>query len=166
MVEKKFKYNIINENNYSSFKNLKIDNSYHMASKNKFNDGISVSKITIVDTELIQKIVDKKLRKRFKSLLELIAGIYEGDDDPSEGLNLALNETEKLKREMINKYNHLLEKKELELVNKKIELIEKDLKRRIYEHQLIVKCQRKLMEQELMNSLEMEEEVMESHRRR
>ena len=166
MVTKKIKYTIVNENNHDSFKDLKITNSYNMASKSKFKDGIDVNKITIVDNELIQKTVDKKINKRFKSLLELIASICESDDDPTSGLNIALTETDKFKREMINKYNRLLEKKEIELINKKIELIEKDLKIRLYEHQLIIKCQRKLMEQELMKSMEMEEEVIENHRRR
>jgi len=165
MVAKKNKYVVLKKNNHQKVNELKISSYYDMNFKNKIDDGININKIRIINQNFIQKILDKKINKRFKSLLELIASICESDEDPSSGLMFALSETERFKREMINKYNRLLKKEQREFIDKKIEVIEKEVKKRLYEHQLIIKCQQKLMEEAMFQNLE-QEEVMENHRRR
>lgn len=164
MTAKKIRYVINKKNNYVEIKKIELKNVYNMSSKNKINGGISVKKINIVHQNLIDKMINKKINKRFKSLLELIASICESDEDPGSNLQFALDEAERFKREMINKYNQLLNKKELELIDKKIELIEKDVKKRLYESQMIMRLQQKL-QQQLFVQMEQAEEI-ENHRRR
>lgn len=166
MVVKKNKYIIIKKHNHQEVKKIKIDNSYDMSFKNKIDGGICIKKINLIDQNFIDKTINKRINKRFKSLLELIASICESDEDPGSGLKFALDETERFKREMINKYNHLLNKKELELIDKKIKLIEKEVKNRLYEQQMIKKVQQKLMQEAFMSAMMPEEELKENHRRR
>lgn len=167
MVNMKSKYIVIKKNNHQKTTKLKIVNSYDMSSKNKIANGITVNKINLVDQKLIEKMLDRKINKRFKSLLELIASVCESDDDPASGLMYALDETERFKREMLNKYNRLLKKEQKEFIDKKIALVEKEVKKRLYNHQMLAKAQRKLMEEALLKAMMEEDEiVIESHRRR
>ena len=159
------KYIVVQDNKELKAVNLKINKVYDMSSKNKIDGGIKINKINLVEQEFIDKVLDKKISRRFKKLLELIASITENDEEPSSGLMYALDETERLKREIINKYNHLIKKEELELIDKKLMMIEKELKKRLYEHQMVMKIQQKLMQQSLLNTEE-KEEVNENHRRR
>ena len=76
--------------------------------------------------------------KKFKKLLEFIASIYESDDDSSSSLMLALNEIEKLKRELINKYVAYLNKKEVQKLDKKIKLIEQEVQSKLYQYHDII----------------------------
>ena len=166
MTATKTKYVIKKKHNYKEVKKIDLNNIYDMSSKNKIDGGISVKKINIVDQKFIDKMINKRINKRFKSLLELIVSICESDEDPASGLKFALDETERFKREMINKYNRLLNKKELELIDKKIQLIEKEVKNRLFESQMIMKVQQKLQQELMMNLMEPEEEIVENHRRR
>lgn len=160
----KTKYVIIKKHNHKKVSKIKINNIYDMSSKTPIKDGVSVKRINLIDENFINKMINKRINKRFKNLLEFIANICENDDDPSSGLKFALDETEKFKREMLNKYARLLNKKEKELIEKKIDLIEKDVKKRLLEHQVIRKFQQK-MQQDLYYQEEVEEEK-ENHRRR
>lgn len=166
MITKKTKYVINKKHNYNEVEKIELNNVYDMSSKNKIDDGINVKKINIIDQKFIDKMINKRINKRFKSILELIASICESDENPASGLKFALDETERFKREMINKYNRLLNKKQLELIDKKIALIEKEVKNRLFESQMIMKVQQKLQQEMLMHLMEPEEEIMENHRRR
>lgn len=160
----KTKYIIIKKHNYQEVLKIKLNNIYDMSSKTPIKGGVSVKKINLIDQIFIDKMINKRINKRFKSLLELIASICESDEDPSSGLMFALTETEKFKREMLNKYARLLNKQEKELIDKKIDLIEKDVKKRLLEYQVINKIQRKMQEE--MYYQEELEELKENHRRR
>ena len=111
---KKTKYVIIKKHNYQEVLKIKLNNIYDMSSKTPIKGGISVKRINLIDQAFIDKMINKRINKRFKSLLELIASICESDEDPSSGLMFALTETEKFKREMLNKYARLLNKQEKE----------------------------------------------------
>jgi len=162
---KKTKYVIIKKHNYEEVLKIKLNNIYDMSSKTPIKGGISVKRINLIDQVFIDKMINKRINKRFKSLLELIASICESDEDPSSGLMFALTETEKFKREMLNKYARLLNKQEKELIDKKIDLVEKDVKKRLLEYQVISKIQQKMQQESYYQEVE-EEELKENHRRR
>jgi len=162
---KKTKYVIIKKHNYQEVLKIKLNNIYDMSSKTPIKGGISVKRINLIDQTFIDKMINKRINKRFKSLLELIASICESDEDPSSGLMFALTETEKFKREMLNKYARLLNKQEKELIDKKIDLVEKDVKKRLLEYQVISKIQQKMQQESYYQEVE-EEELKENHRRR
>ena len=60
--------------------------------------------MVIINQSLIDKIINRNIDSKFKKLINLILGIYDTSDDPAGNMMLALNEVEKFKREVINKY--------------------------------------------------------------
>lgn len=108
---------------------------FNMTSKNKnlkLKDAINVNKMVIINQSFIEKIVDKKVNNKLKKLINLICNIYESDDDPAGSLMLSLNEVEKFKREMINRYIEYMTKEQLKSLNNKLKLLEKDVTIRAY----------------------------------
>lgn len=98
----------------------------------RFTNAINVNSMIIINPSLIEKIVDRKIKYKFNSLINLISFVYENDDaSTSDGLELALNEAEKLRMEIINKYKKYIEQEKLELIEKKIDILEDELKLRM-----------------------------------
>lgn len=97
----------------------------------KIKDAINVNKMIIINPTMINKMVIKKLNNKFERLLKIITLIYEEDSDDDVGYRHALNELEKLRMEMINKYREHMTKEEEMMFLKKLEILEVELKLRI-----------------------------------
>ena len=95
--------------------------------KLKFQDAINVNRMILINPSLIEKMVDKKIKRKFDYLINLLAIVYENDDDTGEGLKLALNEAEKFRMELVNKYKQYLSDEKYELLLKKIAILEDEL---------------------------------------
>lgn len=102
-------------------------------SKNiKLKDAINVNKMVIVNPSFIEKLVNKKINSRLRKLIDLIAGSFDDEEDPASGLMIALNEVEKFKREMINKYLEYMSKNQIQKLNQKIKILEEQITMRAY----------------------------------
>ena len=95
--------------------------------KLKFQDAINVNRMILINPSLIEKMVDKKVKRKFDYLINLLSVVYENDDDTGEGLRLALDEAEKFRMELINKYKQYIKEEKLELLLKKISILEDEL---------------------------------------
>jgi len=95
--------------------------------KLKFQDAINVNRMILINPSLIEKMVDKKIKRRFDYLINLLAIVYENDDDSGSGLQLALDEAEKFRNELCNKYKQYIKKEKYELLLKKIAILEDEL---------------------------------------
>ena len=108
----------------------KID-GFNMTSKNKnikLKDAINVNKMVIINPSFIEKLIDKNINKKIKKLIDMLANIYDIDDeDPSGALMEALNEVEKFKREMINKYLNYMTKEQVDILEKKVQILETEV---------------------------------------
>lgn len=93
----------------------------------KFQDAINVNKMILINPSLIEKMVDKKIKRRFDYLINLLSVVYENDDDTGEGLKLALNEAEKFRTELNNKYRQYINEEKFDLLQKKIAILEDEL---------------------------------------
>jgi len=93
----------------------------------KFQDAINVNRMILINPSLIEKMVDKKIKRRFDYLINLLAIVYENDDDSGSGLQLALDEAEKFRNELCNKYKQYIKKEKYELLLKKIAILEDEL---------------------------------------
>ena len=93
----------------------------------KFQDAINVNRMILINPSLIEKMVDKKIKRRFDYLINLLSIVYENDDDTGEGLQLALNEAEKFRNELCNKYKQYISDEKYELLLKKIAILEDEL---------------------------------------
>ena len=100
---------------------------FMMGSKNKiFNiGGVSISNIKIVDRSLAHPLVSKKVFSKFNKLISLLTDLLISDDDTGDTFREALNQIEKFRLEIKNKYRVFLEQKELELMSKKLKLLKK-----------------------------------------
>lgn len=95
--------------------------------KLKFQDAINVNRMILINPSLIEKMVDKKIRRRFDYLINLLSIVYENDDESGDGLQLALDEAEKFRNELCNKYKQYLKEEKFELLLKKIAILEDEL---------------------------------------
>ena len=109
---------------------------FNMHSKNKnikLKDAINVNKMVIINPSFIEKLVNKRINSKIKKLIDLITNIYDSDDeDPAGCLMQALNEVEKFKREMINKYMEYMTKEQMKLLDKKIQILEREVTMHAY----------------------------------
>ena len=136
-MKNKLNYLIIKEKNKKEtifFECNKI-NGYNLTNeRKKIVNGVNINKMIIVNKSFIEKIINKKIHKKTKSLLELIASVCESDEDPSSAMMFCLNEIEKFKRFIINKYASYMNKKQIELLDKKVKMIEEEVKIRLYQY--------------------------------
>ncbi len=108
----------------------KIDGYNLKAKKNtNFFDDINVSRVIIINPSFSEKIAKKKMDAKFERLLMMMNIVCE-EDDSGEGLDIVLDEANKFRMELINKYRKFIEEEDLNLMLKKIEIIERELKLR------------------------------------
>lgn len=114
--------------NYGKFDgyNLTIKKGVH------FSDAIDVNNVLIVNPTLIDKVATKKINNKFDRLISVMQMVCEEEDDTDtgEGYQIALDEANKLKMELLNKYHKFIAQEKLELMIKKIEILEDELKLR------------------------------------
>jgi len=106
---------------------------YNITPKNnvKFQDAINVNKMILINPTLIEKLIDKKIKRKFDYLINLLSVLYSNEESGSDGLYLALDEVEKFRIELINKYRNYLETEKFELLLKKLAILEDELNLRI-----------------------------------
>ncbi len=126
--------------------NLKVKKDVHFA------DAIDVSRVIIINPSFIDKIATRKITTKFNKLINMMQIVCEvGDEDASgEGYHIALDEANKLKMELLNKYRKFISEEKLSLMIKKIEILEDELR---------------LRQELLLNSKSMEEELNKGHSR-
>ena len=131
-------YLIVKEKNKKEIAYFEYDklDGFNMTSKNKnikLKDAINVNKMVIINPSFIEKLINKKINSKIKKLVDLIGTIYESDDeDPAGSLMQALNEVEKFKREMINKYLNYMTNEQVNLLEKKIGILESEVMTHAY----------------------------------
>lgn len=106
---------------YKKYLKLNISDSYNLSKKN--------GTIYFYDDKLLNSFMRKKVDKQFKKILKMILDI-EDDTDPGSYL-IVLNEIDKFRKELINKYKKYLLKEQVNKLSKKIQLIEKEMKNKI-----------------------------------
>lgn len=110
-------------------------NGYNLVPKKDvhFTDAIDVSRIIIINPSFIGKVSTKKINAKFDRLINMMQIVCEnGDDDETgEGYRIALDEANKLKMELWNKYKRFVSEEKLQLMIKKIEILEDELNLRL-----------------------------------
>ncbi|MEG0994721.1 MAG: hypothetical protein RR359_04035 [Bacilli bacterium] len=99
----------------------------------KIKDSIAINKMIIINPSLIEKVIRKKLKKRFSNLLNILNTLYESTDEDPTGLREALNEITKFKLEINNKYHLYLKDEEIAINEKKLSILENEVKLRLSE---------------------------------
>ena len=108
----------------------KIDGYNLKAKKNtSFFDDINVSRVIIINPSFSEKIARKKMDAKFEKLLTMMNIVLE-EDETGEGLDIVLDEANKFRMELINKYRKYIADRDLDLMMKKLEIVEKELSMR------------------------------------
>ncbi len=94
---------------------------YKFKSKNE-----DIKSITLVDTIMISKVVDKKINMMFQRLLMIVNDAFNSDDNPS-GTAIALDEIAFVRSTILNKYHKLLNDKKEGLYLTKLSLLEQEM---------------------------------------
>ena len=95
--------------------------------------GISVANIKIVDKDMARPLVSKSVSNKFKRLINLLTELLISDDDSGDTFREALNQIEKFRLEIKNKYRVFLEKNELEEMSNKLKLLKKTAEAKLIE---------------------------------
>lgn len=108
-----------------------------MASKRKvFHiQGESIKNIKVVDKKLANPLVSKKVFKQYNQLIIDLTNLLVDDDESGESCREALNQIEKFRLEIKNKYRAFLKKKELEMMSKQLLTLKREAERKFIEIQ-------------------------------
>lgn len=128
---------------YSSVGNLldldKLTNltSFSMGSKNKvfkINDS-NIMGIEICNKKMAHPLVQKKVSNKYNSLIKLLTNLLIDDDDSGDSLRVALNQIERFRIMIKNKYRNFLTKEEIEVMSKQLVVLQKEAKKRLMDIQ-------------------------------
>ena len=98
----------------------------------KIEDAINVNKIVIINPTLANKVAKKKVDIKFKKLVQLLNIIFETDDETGTAYHQGLDELERLRQELVDKYKKYLEDDEYDTMDKKLGILEHELKVRLF----------------------------------
>lgn len=107
-------------------------NGFKVTPKNKVRyNGVQVKEMVIFNVSFVKKVLERKTRIKLESYLQYIMHILEmidttGEDDGT--INIALNDLDRYKRTIMNKYRIYLDERYTELLLKKIALYERELR--------------------------------------
>ncbi len=103
--------------------------------QNKKDDSPFVIKnITLVDNKLVKSFILQKINKKFDKLLKLINKILGGESDDDNGdAKQTLDEIQKMKSMLVNKYKAYLHEKQYKEILSKLILMEEEFKIRFNE---------------------------------
>ena len=128
------RYLVVKEKDSKELKYFEYDklSGYGIKPNAKIRDAIQVNKMILINPGMVQKLITKKINKKFSRLLKLLTIVYENEDDETgEGYREALNEISKLRLEAHNKYRMYMEKTEFDILEKKLNILETEVKERL-----------------------------------
>ena len=129
VVDNKFK----NKNRMLDKTELMDINGFLMGSKNKVFkiEKSEIREIKVVNKKLANPLVSKKVEKKYEKLIAYLADVLVDDDDSGETCREALNQIERFRIQIKNKYREFLIQKELEKMSKQLKLLQKELQQKL-----------------------------------
>lgn len=95
--------------------------------KNKIEDLINVNEMIVINPSFINTLVNKKCKKALEKIIKILSFIYEDDSNDDGILEMALDEIEKLRRLVIDKYQKFMKDEEADLLLKKLDILENEV---------------------------------------
>ncbi len=126
VVKKDAKTDVITYMEYEKLKGFSVKPKSNVS----FEDMINVDEMILINPSLIEKLITKKCDRAFNKIVKMLSVVSDDEDDSDSGYMLILDEAERFKNLLINKYKHYMEEKEYELTMKKLELIKGEIEQR------------------------------------
>lgn len=112
--------------NYSPLQGFKF-------SPNNNHAGIRVNSLILIKPSFIEKILKKKIKRKLNMYLQHFINTIDENEDDATNLRIVLDDLEKFKRQLQNKYRNYLDQKYMMLLKRKIELLENEIKNKMIE---------------------------------
>ncbi len=120
-------YKVAKNSNNANILNIGKYDGYDFSPKDNRSNPIKVSKVTIVDKTMIDKILSMKFEKYFRRLATLALRVIEDDDSSDDAADIVLDEAQLVKEILENRYKKYLNYEKEQLFLKKIKIIENQL---------------------------------------
>lgn len=110
---------------------------YLMPSKNHYFkiQGQVIKDIKVMNKKLVHPLISSKVFSKYQKLINYLMELLISDDESGASCRQALNEIERFRQEIKNKYRKYLTKKELETMGVQLEIFQKEAKRKFFEIQ-------------------------------
>lgn len=95
----------------------------------------SIKNIVIYNKKFAHPFAKKQVEKKYKKLMLILPELLISDDEDGDSLREALNEIERFRQIIKNKYRAYLKQKDLEIMSKQLMLLQKEAKNRFLELQ-------------------------------
>ena len=112
----------------SNILNISDFEGYDFSPKDNKSNPIKVTKVTIVDKKMIDKILSLKVEKYIRRLAALALRVIEDDDPSDDAADIVLDEAQLVKEILENRYKKFLNYEKEELYLKKVKIIENQLR--------------------------------------
>ena len=122
-----FEGKIISKKNEDKYFLMGVNNKTYKIKK------YEVRNIKISNKKLANPLVTARVLKKYKELIIYLTELLVDDDDSGDTYREALNQIEKFRLEIKNKYRDFLLKKELEMMSKKLVILQKEANARLLE---------------------------------
>lgn len=93
--------------------------------------GMEVNKMVVINPSFIEKVLKKKIKRKLDLYLQFIVSVIDDEDTDPSNLRFVLDDLERYRRTIINKYQHYLDEKYINLLLKKIELLNNEIKTKL-----------------------------------
>ena len=129
---KQFKLKNNDEENVITYESASENGCYEInpITPIKVDNMIDIEKIVIISPDLIHNLINRKVKKNLEKILKLLAIIYDDDSEDDGILNLSLNEIERMRERIAEKYQKYMSIEEHKLILKKLEILESEIKLR------------------------------------
>ena len=93
--------------------------------------GVSVNKMVVIKPSFVEKVLKKKVKRKLDLYLQFIVSILDSEDTDPTGLRVVLDDVERYRRTIINKYQLYLDEKYVNLLLKNIDLLSHEIKMKL-----------------------------------
>ena len=134
------KYYICDKDNKEivyGYLNYNKNTGFRIKPRNKLKyDGIEVSRLILVEPSLIEKVLKRKTKIKLNAYLNFLISIIEDEDDDG-ALSLVLDDAERYKSIIMNKYSKYLSPRYIKELLFRVRFIEEQLKAKILEEKMM-----------------------------
>ncbi len=117
--------------NLLNFESKKIDGfEFTPKNTNEYMD-MEVNKMVVINPSFIEKVLKKKIKRKLDLYLQFIVSVIDDEDTDPSNLRYVLDDLERYRRTIINKYQRYLDEKYINLLLKKIELLNNEIKTKL-----------------------------------
>ena len=96
---------------------------------------VIIKNLEIYDKKLAHPIAVMQVKKKYEKLMNILPDLLISDDDSGESIRHALNEIERFRQIIKNKYREYLKEKDLKLMSSQLKALQREAKAKYLEMQ-------------------------------